>query len=247
MKIFLSGTGILKRYPEELKKCKYILESFYSVQEWQVPFLLNADMFLLDSGAFTFRHSKQNETSFDGYLQRYIDFINQYDVKYFFELDVDNAVGYEKVKEMRRTLEKGTGKQCIPVWHTNRGASDYLSMCDEYSYVAIGGIAGKNKNSQEVKRLRAAFPTFIAEAHKRGAIIHGLGYTDTKGLQTCHFDTVDSTTWIVGGKYGNVCVLENGVMRQEKPHGKRCIKQDDLMLHNYNQWLTFQRYAETKL
>ena len=28
------------------------------------------------------------------YLQRYIDFINKYDVKYFFELDIDAVVGY---------------------------------------------------------------------------------------------------------------------------------------------------------
>ena len=61
-------------------------------------------MFLLDSGAFTFM-SGTNSPDFDQYIIKYIDFINRHDIKYFFELDIDSIVGYEKVKEYTRRLD----------------------------------------------------------------------------------------------------------------------------------------------
>jgi hypothetical protein len=246
MKVFLAGTSGLKKYPEQLLKCKYILESFYSIKEWQIPFLSNAEMFFLDSGAFTFINSKKRKCNFDEYLTRYIDFINKHDIKYFFELDVDNIVGYEKVKQMRKRLEKETGKKCIPVWHKSRGKDEFLKMCDEYDYVAIGGIVTKEITKEQYP----LFSWFINEAHKRKCKVHGLGFTSTTFFDKIRFDSVDSTTWLVGGKFGNICAInvsKTGCMKQEYTKGKRCIKQDELMIYNFNEWLKFQRYAEINL
>ena len=74
------------------------------------------------------------------YLNRYINLINQYHIKYFFELDVDTIFGIEFVEELRRELEKRTGRKCIPVWHKGRGIEYWKKMCAEYEYVAIGGL-----------------------------------------------------------------------------------------------------------
>ena len=111
MKVFIAGVSALKKYQNELSNCKYILESFYSIKEWQIPFIKKCEMFLLDSGAFTFMNSQKGKIDFDEYLTRYINFINKYDIKYFFELDVDSIVGYEKVKQLRKRLENETGKK----------------------------------------------------------------------------------------------------------------------------------------
>lgn len=75
MKVHLAATGILKKFPVELAKCEFILESFYSVAAWQIPFLLNAKSFLLDSGAFTFLRSGKR-VDWDDYVGRYARFIN---------------------------------------------------------------------------------------------------------------------------------------------------------------------------
>ena len=182
MKVFIAGVSGLKKYQNELLNCKYILESFYSIKEWQIPFIKKCEMFLLDSGAFTFMNSQKGKIDFDEYLTRYINFINKYDIKYFFELDVDSIVGYEKVKQLRKRLENETGKKCIPVWHKSRGKEEYLKMCEEYDYVAIGGIVTKEITKEQY----SFFPWFINEAHKRGCKIHGLGFTDTNLLQKYH-------------------------------------------------------------
>ena len=121
-----------------------ILESFYIIKERGKQksisdFLQLVDNFILDSGAFSFFSCKQ-KVDFDEYITQYINFINEHDIKLFFELDIDRIIGYDRVKEIRRRLEKETGKCPIPVWHRHLGKEEFLRMCDEYNYVAIGGI-----------------------------------------------------------------------------------------------------------
>lgn len=244
MKVFLAGTGLLRDYPDELSKSKYILESFYSIKDWQIPYIKKCDMFLLDSGAFTFMKGKTN-VNFDAYLDKYIEFINKYDVKYFFELDIDKIVGYKKVLEYRKRLEQKTGKRCIPVWHKSRGLNEFIKMCSEYDYAAIGGLAIKDINKNQYKYL----PMLIKKAHELGCKLHGLGFTSTSYYKNIRFDTVDSTTWNVGGKFGNVCIFSpKNLMKQRiQKKSMRCTKQKELMLINWNEWIKFQRYAEANL
>lgn len=244
MKIFLAGTGLLKNYPDELSKSKYILESFYSIKDWQIPYIKKCDMFLLDSGAFTFMKGKTN-VNFDAYLDKYIEFINKYDVKYFFELDIDKIVGYKKVLEYRKRLEQETGKQCIPVWHKSRGLNEFVKMCSEYDYAAIGGLAIKDINKNQYKYL----PMLIKKAHELGCKLHGLGFTSTSYYKNIRFDTVDSTTWTIGGRMGNACYFNGQGMRQYYPslNGKKPININKLTMHNYSEWIKFQKYAEENL
>lgn len=123
---------------------KYILESFYYVKPWQLQKIHEWDMFLLDSGAFTFLSSqKGNSVDWKEYVKNYADFIIKNKIENFFELDIDPVIGYDNVLKIRRYLENRTGKKCIPVWHRSRGKEDFLRMCDEYDYVAVGGIVSR--------------------------------------------------------------------------------------------------------
>jgi hypothetical protein len=237
MKVFLAATSD-KRFIPNITETKYVLESFFYFQDWQIPFIKHSKMFLLDSGAFTFMNGS-GSTDFDDYLRRYIAFIKQHDVRYFFELDVDSVVGYERVKEYRKRLEGETGKQCIPVWHKSRGKDEFLRMCEEYKYVAVGGIVTKEIAKTEYP----IFSALISEAHKRGAQIHGLGFTSVADLPKYHFDSVDSTSWKSGGRFGQLHLFQNGTIKTVTQKSKRAIykKIDE---HNFQSWLKFQEYAE---
>lgn len=242
MKVFLAATSD-KNFIPNLSDSKYILESFYYFQDWQVPLIKNSKMFLLDSGAFTFMNGKKSN-DFDGYLTQYINFINRYDVDYFFELDIDSVVGYEKVKQLRRRLERETGKKCIPVWHFERGKDEFVKMCKEYDYVAIGGLVGGN--AEYSSKYWKYFPWFIKTAHDNGAKIHALGFTSLRGMALYHFDSVDSTSWKSGGRFGQLHVFENNTIKTITQKNKRAIykKVDE---HNFNEWLKYQDYAEKNL
>ena len=222
---------------------KYMLESFYYFKEWQIPFLEKCDMFLLDSGAFTFMNSSK-QTDFDNYLEEYIRFINKYNVKYFFELDVDNIVGYAKVKEMRERLERKTGKKCIPVWHRKRGLEDFITTTQKYTYIAIGGIVTK-----EIKK--GEYPVFtklIKIAHENNCKVHGLGFTNCENLHKYHFDSVDSSSWLSASRFGQLNTFKNGKMiTTEPPKGKKTIHYLVIDEYNAQQWLKFQQYADKYL
>lgn len=249
MKIFLAGTASHRNVVEP-NPPKYILESFYYVQDWQLPIIKNADDFLLDSGAFTFMGNSKKTIVWEEYIEQFADFINRNKIEKFFELDIDSIVGYDKVLQYRKRLEQLTNKPVIPVWHINRGIDEFKKMCIEYSYVAIGGIVGLAKNRTKFNQYRSLFPKFIDYAHKCGAKIHGLGFTSTSLFHEIVFDSVDSTTWTFGGRMGNLCYFDGtGGMRQYYPssHGKKPIDTAELAKINYAEWLKFQKYAEKNL
>lgn len=197
--------------------------------------------YLCDSGAFTFRQKKKGLSSadFDYYVDAYIEFIKAFNVRHFFEMDIDNVVGLPKVEEFRRKIEQRTGRQSIPVWHSNRGWDYFKMMCDEYEYVSIGGIA-KNPNG---KALEKVFPWFIEHAHKTGTQIHGLGYTDTKKLKQYPFDSVDSTSWVSGSRYGiSFEYTKLGMIGKKNIYPDK--KVDGQMLDNHN-LMVWTQYAKS--
>lgn len=249
MKICLAGTyAITNKNKNIIKESRYVLESFYYIQDWQLPYIKEFDLFLLDSGAFTFMNNVKDKTKidFDEYLTKYIEFINKNDIKYFFELDIDVVVGYEKVKELRRRLERETGKKCIPVWHRERGKEEFINMCKEYDYVAIGGLVGQGYS----KKYWKYFPWFINTAHKYGAKIHALGFTSLIGLKKYNFDTVDSTSWKSGNRFGTLYVFRNDTLVQiKKPDGHRLKSGDYYSIvekHNFDEWVKYQKYMSTR-
>ena len=122
----------------------YILESFFYADEDTERLIPLFGDFMLDSGAFTFMQNAKVRVQWEEYVERYADFVRRNDITKFFELDIDSVTGYEKVKEFRKRLETLAGRQCIPVWHKDRGIDEFKRMCDEYSYVAIGGIVSKD-------------------------------------------------------------------------------------------------------
>ena len=252
MRIFLAESGGLWEayFSEKDFANAYILQSFFYADEFTEKYIIpNAADFLLDSGAFTFANNKGFTASdFDGYLERYADFINRNKIEKFFELDVDSITGYDKVKEFRKRLESLTGRQCIPVWHPSRTKEDFLETCEDYNFVALGGIVGKNKNRQKSKMYHELFPWFINEAHKRKARIHGLGFTHLTMLDKYHFDSVDSTAWTTGNRYGYIYEFNGKTMvKYDAPAGMKLKNARDVAMHNYIEWVKFQKYAEVYL
>lgn len=237
--------GKAEYYDNAIKKHRpYILESFYYADETTEKLIPHFGDFLLDSGAFTFMQSSKNHVEWENYIERYAAFINRNNVDKFFELDIDSVVGYNKVLEYRKKLERLTNRQCIPVWHKSRGLEEYKKMCDEYGYIAIGGIVSKEIKPEQY----GVFPKMINEAHRRKAKIHGLGFTSLAWLPKCHFDSVDSTAWTTGNRFGFIYQFTGETMiKHDVPKGKRLADSRKVAEINYLEWIKFQKYAERNL
>ena len=217
-----------------------LLESFYYIADWQTKNLHHFKRFMLDSGAFTFRQSSTKDVDWTEYLMAYAKYVKANGVKRFLDLDIDMIVGYDNVLKMRHTLESVVGRQCTPVWHHSYGKQAWLDLCDEYDYVAIGGIAGRDGGA----KLAPYLPWFTKEAHKRGTKVHGLGYTRLGDIKRAGFDSVDSTAWLYGNMSGTVYVWDGKNMRKVKrPKGKK-LNSKMVARHNFMEWVKMAEAME---
>ena len=132
MKIYLAGilqNGYIRNKVSLSFRDYYLLESYYYIRNnknYNSAIIKSNPNFLLDSGGFTYIHDKDKNCDWEQYVLEYAEFINKNDIINFFELDIDNIVGIEKVEYYRSILEKKTKKQCIPVWHKSRGKEYFI-------------------------------------------------------------------------------------------------------------------------
>lgn len=200
----------------------------------------NSELVMIDSGAHSFQFGKKVE--WKSYTEEYSEFIRRFDrpnVIGYFEMDIENIIGYEKVKELRKIIEKATDK-VIPVWHPDRGIEDYEKMCKEYSgrIIAIGGF--KNTDIKDDQYLM-----FIKVARKYNCKVHCLGMTRTNILDKVPFDFTDSASWNQAsyfGKIGNGKFSVGKVTRQfSSEHKGECLIQNykigmKMQEHYYRRW-----------
>lgn len=200
--------------------------------------------YLLDSGAFTFIMNKNAKKlpDIDLFTGEYIDFVNQYEVDYFLEMDVDSVFGYDKVKALRAHIEAKTGRQCIPVFHMERGLSDWNAMCKDYHYIALG-VAGKDFARGNFE----AFYKLVMAARNHGCKVHGLGITGMNSLEAVPFYSVDSSGWTCGNRYKAVYQFTGSQLKSVKGpelKGKTIKNHEALALHNLKEWIKFAEYME---
>jgi len=247
MNIFLAGNdGYRKKRFDVHCSDIYVLESYHYVlsQEWMFPLFNQFKGFLLDSGAFTYMTSKKNDkVNWDKYIEDYADFINRLDIKYFFELDIDVIVGIKEVERLRAKLESLTGKKSIPVWHKARGLEYWKEMVKNYDYVAIGGIV-----TGEIKRSQYdVFYPLLKIAKENKCKVHGLGFTNLKGLEKYKFYSVDSTAWLSGNKFGAVYWFDGKTMQKKGKEAGQKVITKKVAMHNFTEWVKFSKYAENNL
>lgn len=148
MKIFLSGLEssektIIDEFISKQEKIPFILTSYYYVRKKDelINKMINiSDNLIIDSGAHSFQFGKK--VDWEEYTKEYAKWIKKIDcnkIVGYFEMDVDNIIGYENVLKLRKILESVSNK-IIPVWHPNRGIDEFKKMCQEYSgkVIAIG-------------------------------------------------------------------------------------------------------------
>lgn len=162
----------------------------------------NSELVMIDSGAHSFQKGKK--VKWVEYTREYAKFIKLFDrpnVVGYFEMDVDNIIGYEKVLALRRILheESGHADKIIPVWHKNRGIAEYKAMCEKHAGRTVAITGFKNEDIRDHQ-----YPLFLKEAKKHGCKVHCLGMTRKKVLDRVPFDYTDSSSWVQSAVYGKV-------------------------------------------
>jgi hypothetical protein len=243
MRIFLAGSGWTPIWINKNIFDFYRLESYHYLKD-EVKVIDKYNSFLLDSGAFTFMTSnKGKNVNWEQYVINYGNFVKKHNIKYYFELDIDPIVGLKEVERLRDILEKTVERKCIPVWHKSRGLQYWNDMCKNYEYIAIGGIV-----TQEIKRTEYnIFYSLLKIAKENNCKVHGLGFTNLKGLEKYKFYSVDSTSWLSGNKFGSVYWFDGKTMQKKNKQEGQRVKTHEVAIHNFKEWVKFSKFAETNL
>lgn len=247
MKIFLSGleaeTGhIFDEMIRTGQRLPFGLVSYFYIRKNPIIFekiLRCTDEILVDSGAHSFQKGKIVE--WDKYTKEYAEWIENNDCKQiigYFEMDVDNIIGFDKVKSLRNILTAVSAK-IIPVWHKNRGIEEFKKMCVETvgEIVAITGFKNEDIKDKD-------YPLFLKYAWSKGKKIHCLGMTRIKIINSVPFDYVDSSSWKQTGVYGAVKKFENGKMRTLNVKG--LYKTKELSIINFREFKKMAIYYNKK-
>ncbi len=243
MKIFLSAIegqeNVPKKIVRQYNKMKYNLMSFYAIRGRNINNAIyirdNSEEIMIDSGAHSFQKGKK--VDWDEYTKQYAEFIKKFDrpnVVGFFEMDVDNIIGYDKVLELRKVLENVSDK-IIPVWHKNRGISEYKKMCKDYAGKVVAITGFKNEDIKDEQYL-----IFLKYAKKYNCKVHCLGMTRKKILDRVPFDYVDSSSWLQNSVYGVIIGKGKVSLNYSK------YKRENVILENYKAGMKMQDYYYNK-
>lgn len=248
MKVFLSalengstcynsGKPLAHYFVEQGLKMKYNLMSyFYIKNQYELAEYIkkHSEEILIDSGAHSFQKGKK--VDWVEYTKQYAEFIRKFDdskVVGYFEMDVDNIIGYDKVLELRKMLETVSDK-IIPVWHKNRGIEEYKKMCKDYAGKVIAITGFRNEDIKDEQ-----YMMFLKYAKKHNCKVHCLGMTRKKVLDKVPFDYVDSSSWKQNGIYGTI--QKKKVTRQFSKE-----KREVVFLHNYIEGMEMQKHYYDK-
>ena len=80
---------------------------------------------------------------------------------------------------------------------------------------------------------------------KNNCKIHGLGFTNLELASEYGFDSVDSTSWLVGGRYGVIHLFEDNKIKIFKPSNKRGKDGKKLNKQNLKAWRKAIYYYNT--
>ena len=225
MNIIISGVESEAYWRIVVGECNMntVLMSYHYLQKKPEGFLAsrlakhpNVKVFI-DSGAHTFlanmeKFEDKDDEFWEKYLSDYVEFIkkNQEFIFACADLDIDDLVGTEKVDQWRKKyfepLEE-EGVQVCYIWHSIREEKGWEDMCRKYSYT---GFSMENDKTATLQRIMKR----INVAKKYNTRVHGMALTKTEILSRAPFFSADSTTWLVGQKYGELNWFDGRKMRR---------------------------------
>lgn len=146
-----------------------------------------------DSGAFSAASQGAN-VSIDDYA-RWLDMWRDV-LTVYSNLDV---IGDEAATMQNQRQLEQRGHRPLPVFHVGSSWTNLESLCEEYPYIALGGMVPHRASNLGPWLVRC-----FRIASKYDAKFHGFGQTRHEYLRNFPWYSIDSSSWGAGFRYGNV-------------------------------------------
>ncbi len=208
---FAGGDNII--YSTVLLECgvkNRLLSYHYLDKNDKVEENLAFESVLIDSGGFS-AHTQGVQIDIDNY----IEFLQTYasSIEIYANLDsIGDAVkSFDNFKYM-----KSKGMSPLPVFHQGEDYSYLEHYLKTEPYIALGGMVGFS-NDKLMPWLDTCF-SYIK--HHWPVKIHGFGITSPDLMKRYPFYSVDSTSWLMSGRFGEITGYNIG--------GKVRVKRDEM-------------------
>jgi len=199
------GKSALRQLAPELANHRIgLLDSFWTLKADALQAALSdhwTDQLdrVMDSGAHTFQQPQKliTRTAIDQMVNAYLEYALQARSRFrwFAELDVEATYGMTWVDGIAtRMLESGL--PTCRVWHRNRGMEAWKAHCKASEYVGLS-LIDKGDNFDHLIAL-------CKYAYQQGCKVHAFAATDFRRLLKLPVYSVDSTSWMLLGRYGIV-------------------------------------------
>lgn len=118
--------------------------------------------------------------------------------------------------------------------------SYFRMLCEKYPYVAVSAT-GTIESSKWTKN-KQALKQIIRIGHSYGTKLHGLGYTriDNVNNPEVMFDSVDSTSWLSGSRFGTWYYVKHGKLVSKSMSGKGLTRKQ-FSDNNLKVWIDKQK------
>lgn len=210
MKIYLAGyyNGKASAYEIGSEEYSWFLESYHYINTTRHVNAIRKDKrtIFLDSGAFS-AFTKGAQIKVEDYA-RYI--IKNRDIIHL-AANLDDLHKREQLTwDNQKALESMLPIPVLPVFHTREDPSWLKKYIDAgYEYIALGGMVPESKPWLK-GWLDDIWSTYLTDKAGRPKIkIHGFGLTTFDLMLRYPWYSVDSTSWVLAGRYGLVWYVDH--------------------------------------
>lgn len=142
------------------------------------------------------------------YVDAYGEYIskNKHMIDLYVSVDVIHSP--ELSWKVQKYLEKEWKIKPLPVYHSGEDFKWFKKYVDEYDYIGVGGLGQEVTRSTWMKNIGIPVFSYICKKPDYTPIrkIHGFAMTAPSLVTGFPWYSVDSTSWVMFGKYGIVIV-----------------------------------------
>lgn len=200
MKIYFAGADG-EKFSSAIKDAgaRNLLVSYFNFRH---PEKITDERVFLDSGAFT-AWSQKKEID----INKYAEFLKEWKDKFEVYANLDVIGDAEATLKNQKKLEKH-GLDPLPTFHYKSDIKYLKYYAKNYEYIALGGLVPISKEQTIFKWLDYCFKYLVKEvqnpAERKRLKIHAFGVSNPEVLLRYPFYSCDSTSWLLGGKFGRI-------------------------------------------
>jgi len=182
----------------------------------------------LDSGAFSVMTGK---TKVD--LESYCSFVNENKDKVVTYANLD-VIGNAEETDRNQLYMESIGLNPLPTFHNGSDYKYLYKLIEKYDYIGLGGLVPiARKKDILFKHLDKCFSIIAKE--KPEIMTHGWGMTGRDVVFRYPFYSIDSTLWLIGGRFIQRNEYSFRGMRRKKDNFAVAMKYHDINIANAKQ------------